>query len=147
MKIIFLKEVPRVGRKYEVKEVAPGYGRHLLASKLAELATKDSLARIEKKMLVDATQKKVHEDLLLKNLEALNGTTITLARKSNAKGHLFASIHKSEILEELKRATRLEMHPDYILLDKPIKELGTREVSVTIGKHHATFRVVVEALK
>lgn len=146
MKIIFLKDVPRIGRKYEVKEVADGYGRHLLSSKCAEIATKDSMARVEKKMLVDAAQKKVHEDLLLKNLEALNGTTVTLSRKSNAKGHLFASIHKAEILEELKRVTRLDMHPDYVVLEKPIKELGMHEVPVTIGKHKASFKVVVEAL-
>lgn len=144
MKIVFLKDVPRVGKKYEVKEVADGYGRHLLLNKTADLATKDSLARIEKKMLTDAVQKKVHEDLLLKNIEALNGVTVTFVRKSSAKGHLFASIHKAEILEELKRATRLDMHPDYVMLEKPIKELGIHKISVIIGKHKVTFNVSVE---
>lgn len=147
MKIVFLKDVPRVGKKYEVKEVADGYGRHLLVNKTAELATKDSLARIEKRMLIDATQKKVHEDLLLKNLEVLSKTTLTLARKSNNKGHLFASIHKGEILDELKRMAHLEMHPDYIVLEKPIKELGTHEIAVVIGKRQGSFRVIVNALE
>lgn len=144
MKIIFLKDVPRIGKKYEVKEVANGYGRHLIASHVAEAATPESVARIEKKMLVDASQKKVHTDLLLKNLADLSGAAITLHGKANEKGHLFASIHKEEILAELNRATHLDMHPDYVILDRPIKALGTYEIPVVIEDKKASFTVVVE---
>ncbi len=145
MKIIFLKDVPRIGRKYEVKEVADGYGRHLVAQKWASVATKEAIASIEKKKATDATLKKVHADLLAKNLTALNGAKITLKGKANEKGHLFASIHKAEILAELKRATNLDMNPDYVILDKPIKEVGTFEIPVNIGKDRAVFTVIVEA--
>jgi len=145
MKILFLKDVPRVGKKYEVKEVADGYGKHLIAKNVAEPATKEAVARIEKKMLTDASQKKVHEELLLKTLESLDGASVTLRGKANEKGHLFASIHKEEILAELKRTTRLDMHPDYVLLDKPLKELGTFSIPINIAHHRAVFTVVVEA--
>ena len=147
MKIILLKDVPRIGRKYEVKEVADGYGRHLIAQKFAEMATKDSLISIENKKSTDATLKKVHADLLIKNLDALNSVTITLYGKANEKGHLFASIHKDEILTELKRVRHLDMNPAYVTLDKPIKELGTYEVPVDIDKHRAVFTVVIEGIK
>lgn len=147
MKIIFLKDIPRVGKKYETKEVADGYGRHLVMQKLAEPATKEVLARIQGKMATDATMKKVHTELLMKNLEALAGTTITLHGKANEKGHLFASIHKDEVLAELKRSAHLDMHPDYVILDRPLKELGTYEIPVVIEKNRVTFTVVVEAIK
>lgn len=147
MKIIFIKEVPRIGKKYEVKEVADGYGRHLVAQKIAEPATNEALVRIQNKMATDATLKKVHTELLMKNLEALSGATITLRGKANEKGHLFASIHKEEVLTELKRVTRLDMHPDYIILDRPLKEIGTYEVPVVIEKNRVTFTVVVDKEK
>ncbi len=147
MKIIFLKDVPRIGRKYEVKEVADGYGRHLVAQKFAFVATKEIVASIEKKKLTDASLKKVHADLLTKNLSALNGLIITLRSKANEKGHLFASIHKEEILAELKRATHLDMNPDYVILDRPLKEVGSFEIPVNINKNRAVFTVVVEAEK
>ncbi|OHA79955.1 MAG: 50S ribosomal protein L9 [Candidatus Yonathbacteria bacterium RIFCSPHIGHO2_01_FULL_44_41] len=146
MKIIFLRDVPRTGKKYEVKEVADGYGRHLVAQKLAEPATKEVLARIQGKMATDATMKKVHTELLMKNLEAISGATITLRGKANEKGHLFASIHKDEVLAELKRSAHLDMHPDYVILDRPLKELGTYEIPVVIEKNRVAFTVVVEAL-
>lgn len=146
MRIIFLKDVPRIGKKYEVKEVADGYGKHLVAQKVAEIATSEVLARVEKKKLTDATMRKVHTDLLMKNLSALEGATITLRGKANEKGHLFASIHKEEVLAELKRATHIDMHPDYVILDRPLKEIGTYEIPVVIEKNRVTFTVVVEGV-
>jgi len=147
MKIIFLKDIPRIGKKYETKEVADGYGRHLVMQKIAEPATTETLARIEKKMATDATLKKVHTDLLMKNLNGISGAKITLRGKANEKGHLFASIHKDEVLAELKQGAHLSMHPDYVILDRPIKEVGIYEVPVVIEKNRVTFTVVVEALK
>jgi len=137
--------VPRIGKKYEVKDVADGYGRHLIASKVAEPATPKTLAHIEQKQRVDATSKQVHKELLSKSLESLDGMTITLYGKANEKGHLFASIHKDAIMAELKRATRIEMNPDYVVFDKPLKELGIYEIPVLIGDNRATFTAVVEA--
>jgi len=147
MKIVFLKDVPRVGKKYEVKDVADGYGRHLVMQRIAEPATKEVLARIQSKMATDATLKKVHTELLMKNLEALSGATITLLGKANEKGHLFASIHKEELLAELKRSAHIDMHPDYIMLDRPLKEIGTYEIPVVIEKNKSTLKVVVGAVK
>lgn len=147
MKIIFTKDVARTGRKYEIKEVANGYGRHLVASGVAEIATPEVVARIERKRATDMTQKKVHADLLLKNLADINGTTLTLHGKANDKGHLFASIHKEEIIAELKRATRLDMDPSFMDLEKPLKELGTHNITINVDGQTATLTVVVEAGK
>lgn len=144
MKIIFTKDVPRTGKKHETKEVADGYGKHLIAQKVAEMATPEAVARLEKKKLTDAALKKVHTDLLMKNLEAIQGATVTLSGKANEQGHLFASIHKDEVLKALKTQAHVEMHPDYVMLDKPLKELGSFEVPVEISGHRATFTVVVE---
>lgn len=146
MKIIFTKDVARTGRRYEIKEVANGYGRHLVASGVAEMASPETVARIERKRSTDMTQKKVHSDLLLKNLADINGTTVTLRGKANEKGHLFASIHKEEIIAELKRSTRLDMDPSFLLLEKPLKETGVHSLTVKVDGSEATLTVIVEAL-
>lgn len=147
MKIIFLKDVPRVGKKYETKEVADGYGRHLIMQKIAEPATKEVVARIQNKMTTDAKTKKVHAELLTKNLEAISGTGITIRGKANEKGSLFASIHKEEVLDELKRSANIDMNPDYVILVRPIKEVGIYEIPVMIEKNRVTFKVTVEGAK
>ena len=147
MKIIFLKDVPRVGKKYDVKDVADGHGRHLIMQKVAGIATKEMVARVEKKKLTDISQKKIHEELLIKTIATIDGTSITFYGKANEKGHLFASIHREEVLAELKRTLRIELHPDYLVLDKPLKEIGEFQVPVVIGKNRAILKVNIEAEK
>lgn len=147
MRIIFTKDVPRVGKKYEIKEVADGYGRHLVAQKIAEVATDEVIARVEQKKITDASQKKVHEELLAKTLASLDGAAITLTGKANEQGHLFASIHKEEVLAELKKSLRVDLHPDYLILDRPLKETGSFEIPIVVGKNRAVLTVIVEAGK
>jgi len=147
MKIIFLKDVPRIAKKYDIKDVADGHGRHLIMQKVAELATKEAITRIETKKLADVSQKKMNEELLKKTLAALDGASLTFFGKANEKGHLFASIHREEVLVELKRALRIELHPDYLVLDKPLKELGEFQIPVVVGKTRAVLTVNVQAEK
>lgn len=146
MKIIFLKDIAKTGRKYEIKDLADGYAKHLIATHAAEQATPATLARIERRRATEMTQKKVHEDLVLKNLEGIANASITLRGKANDRGHLFASIHKDEIIDELKKTTRLDMHPDFIILDKPLKEVGTFEIPIEAAGKTAVLKVTVEAL-
>ena len=48
MKIILLQDVPKVGKKYEVKEVPNGLARNLLIPKrYAELAIPSALKKVE----------------------------------------------------------------------------------------------------
>ena len=103
MKIILLKDVPKVGKKHETKEVPDGYGRNFLLKRgLAEIATASAIKRVEEIKKTAAVEKKIQEDLLMKNLEDLNDITITLKEKANEEGHLFAGIHKEEIISEKK---------------------------------------------
>src|SRR3990167_8294988 len=110
MKIIFLKDVPRIAKKYYVKDVADGHGRHLVMKKVA-----------------DVSQKKMNEELLMKTLATLDGASITFYGKANEKGHLFASIHREEVLAELKRSAHLDMNQAYFTQAPPSKQSATSE--------------------
>ena len=90
-------------------------------------------------------KKKIQEDLLLKNLEDLKGVTIEMSEKANDKGHLFAGIHKEELAPAIKKQTRLEILPEHIEMDKPIKEVGEHEVTVKIQEKSVKFKVIVTA--
>lgn len=146
MKIILLKDVPKVGRKYDVKDVADGYALNmLLPRKLAEVATANGLKKLAAMKANDATDKRVQEELLLKNLETIKNLTLSLHEKANDKGHLFAGITKERLAQEITKATRLHVDSEWIKLDKPLKEAGEHKVVVEAAGKKAEFTVVIKS--
>lgn len=144
MKVIFLKDVPRVGKRHEVKEVNDGYALNfLLPHKMVELATPKALKELETKKREIVVERQVQEELLLRNLEELKGKTITITAKANEKGSLFSAIHKKELLETMLKQHKATLSEESIILDKPIKEVGEFDVPVEVNKKKSSFKVIV----
>ncbi len=143
MKIVLLKDVPKIGRKYDVKDVNDGYAiNFLFPKKLAEPATPKLLAQVEKMKNSIRVGKEIQEDLLKKNLSALKDVTITIKKKTNENGSLFSGIKKEEIIEELRKQ-HVDLSEESIQLEKPIKELGEFEIPVEIKGKKGKFKLLV----
>ncbi len=148
MKIILLKDVQKVGKKYDVKDVAEGFALNSLIPRgLAKVATKDAIEKVEQLKANDLTNKKIQEELLLKNLEVIKNLRIELKEKANEKGHLFAGVTKETVYEELKKASKLNLDLDSVKLDKPIKEVGEHKVTVEAMGKKAEFTINIVAIK
>ncbi len=148
MKIILLKDVQKVGKKYDIKEVAEGFALNSLIPRgLAKVATKDAITKVEQLKANDLTNKKIQEELLLKNLEVIRNLTIELNEKANEKGHLFAGVTKETVFEELKKASKLNLDLDSIKMDRPIKEVGEHKITVEAMGKKAEFTVNIIANK
>jgi len=145
MKVILLHDVPKVGRKYDVTDVSAGYARNFLLPKsLAEFATEGSIKKYGQEKTQLESERKIQEDLLIKNLKDMDGITITVKEKANDQGHLFAGLHKEELVPIIKEQTHLDMAPGHIDLEKPIKETGEHSIKVSVGKEAAVFTLLVE---
>jgi len=148
MKVIFLQDVPKVGKRHEVKVINDGYVMNfLLPRKLAVPATQSAIAELEKRKKNIEIERGVQESLLLKSLEEIKGKTITIKGKANEKGSLFKAIHKKEIIEEMKREHNADIDEEFILLEKPIKEVGEFEIPIEIKHKKSSFKLVVEKVK
>ncbi len=147
MKVILLKDIPKVGRKYDIKNVADGYAVNMLLPRGAvKIATPDAVKQIEKMKSQDLANKQIQNELLLKNLEVIKNLVITVKGKANDKGHLFAGITKEMLAEEILKSSRLTVDPESIKLDKPLKEVGGHTVKLEILDKKAELKVVVEAI-
>src|SRR4051812_19395727 len=148
MKIILLKDVPKVGRKYEAKDVSEGYAVNLLIPRgLALPATPNNVKSINLEKSKIEGERKIHDDLLTKTLNDLDGQTITIGGKVNEKGNLFAGLHKPELLKAIKEQKNLELNDEHIVLDKPIKEAGEHTVELKGAGKTAKLKLVIEAKK
>ena len=145
MKVIFLHDVPRVGRKNQIKEVSGGYAQNFLIPRgLAKIATPRAIQDLDLNMKEVEVEKEVQEKLLFKNLKEIEGESIEIREKANNKGHLFKSISKSEIIEALK-IKNIDLTEDIIVLEKPIKEIGEFEIPVQAGHTTKTLKITIKA--
>ena len=147
MKVIFLKDVPRVGKRYDIKEVNDGYAMNFLIPRgLVELATPKSVAELEKRKKNIEIEREVQTDLLMKNLEEIKGKVLHMKVKADEKGHLFKGIHNKEIVEEMYKQHHANIAPEFIVLPKPIKEVGEHEIQISVSGKKSSFNLVVEKI-
>jgi large subunit ribosomal protein L9 len=147
MKVIFLQDVPKVGKRDDVKEINDGYVMNfLLPRKLAVPATPSAIAELEKRKKNIEIEREVQTDLLQKNLEEIKGKIVVIKGKANPKGNLFKAIHKKEITEEMHNQHHAEIAEEFIVLEKPIKEVGEFEIPIEIKNKKSSFKLVVEKI-
>lgn len=146
MKVILLKDIAKLGKKYDVKEVSSGHALNLLIPQgQAVQATPEAVKQYEAQKSRLEGEKKVHEDLLAKNISDLDGMTLKVTGKANEKGHLFAGLHRDEIAVAIKSQTGLDIDPTFLEIEHPIKEVGEHHISVKGGGKSAKFKLAVEA--
>lgn len=145
MKVIFLKDVPKIGKRHETKNIADGYASNfLIPNGLAIAATPDAVKRIATEKGREDGERKVHEDLLIKNLKEIDGKSVTMTETANEKGHLFAGIHAAEIVPAVFKETQVQIAPEFIVLEKPIKEVGEYTINLKVGDRSAKFKLVIK---
>ncbi len=146
MKVILLKDVQKIGRKHDIKTVADGYAMNMLIPRgLAEVATKDAVVRVEKVKKEEEAQRAIMEDLLMKNLKQVGDAKVTVTGKASAAGHLFAGIHREDLSKMLKEQAHLDILPEFIVLEKPIKEVGEHKVTVKVKDKEVEFALEIKA--
>jgi len=142
MKVILLQDVEKVGKKFEVKEVADGYGRNfLLARNLAKPATPDALEWLE--MQKEIVSQKAEEDLkTMQDLaSSLDDLEVPITVKVGEEGQLFESINAQKITERLKEMGH-EVKKNQVKLEEPIKELGEFPVKIHLD-HNLEAEIMV----
>jgi large subunit ribosomal protein L9 len=146
MKIALLKDIKGLGKKHEIKVVADGFALNsLIPQGLAQVATAQVLARVEVLKKQEEAEKKVQEDLLAKSLKTIHDAVIEVTAGANEKGHLFAGLHAADIAPFVKEQTKVEVAPEFIKIDKAIKEIGEHKIDVKVQGKSATFTLVVKA--
>ena len=146
MKIILLKDVKKVGKRYEIKDVADGHALNMLIpNKLAIPATPGNVNMIEVRKKADLFETAKTEAEIQKALAEIKGISLEMSGKVNDKGHLFAGIHQTEISEALKKQKNVNIAPEHIVLDKPLKEVGEHAVKVKINDREVAFKLTIKA--
>jgi large subunit ribosomal protein L9 len=146
MKVILLKDVEKVGKKFEVKEVKEGYAMNFLfPQNLAKQASKEALIWLETQKEIE--EKKAEEGL--KETEELassmDGRELIFDVKVGDKDQLFESITAQKVTEKLKEEG-MDIKKGQIEMD-PIKDLGEFPVKIKFEHNlEAEIKVIVNKI-
>jgi large subunit ribosomal protein L9 len=144
MKLILKHDVENLGRKGDVVNVTPGYGRnYLIPRKLALEVTSSNLKMIEIER--QALKKKVESErqTFQDLIQRLNEVTLVFSRKAGEKDMIFGSVSAADVKEALDRLG-FDIEKKKIALDEPIRRLGNYTIPVKVfHDDKATLRVEV----
>ena len=148
MKVILLQDVNKVGKKGDLVEASDSYARNvLIRRKLAVEATGQAINDLK---LKKANDEKIAEENLEKAKELkeqLDRSSVVVRAKTGEGDKLFGSISGKEIAEAAKEQLGIELDLRKIVVDKPIKTIGTMSVIVKLHpKVKAELTVKVEKL-
>jgi large subunit ribosomal protein L9 len=146
VKVILLQDVPDLGDRGAIVDVADGYARNYLVPKRkAVKATPGAIAQ------ADAMQKAREETERKLKAEAerlattLVGTRVVVAARAGDEGRLFGSIPDHHVVEAIKKFTGEEVDRKIVTIDAPIREIGLHEV--TLKPHpDVEFKVTLDVI-
>jgi large subunit ribosomal protein L9 len=145
MKVIFLKDVKGQGKKGEVKNVPDGYANNFLIKQgLASLANDSAVKQLEHMNVMEQKQKDKEKENAQKLADKIEAITLAIRTKAGEGGRLFGSITTKHITDELNKTHRIDIDKRKMVLDDPIRTLGTTEIPIKIHPQvKATLKVQV----
>ncbi len=142
MKVIFLQDVKKQGKKGEIKEVKDGYGMNFLVKNgYAVPATSTGVNRLKKEQAEAELQEnlKIKDCKLLK--EKLEKVTIEIPVKTGESDRVFGSVSSKQIVTELKKLG-FDIDKKMVTITDSLTSLGTHEVVLELHKQvRATIKV------
>jgi len=133
MQLLLVDDVAHLGKAGDVVEVKMGYGRNfLLPQGLATFVSGHNLKLLErhKEKVRKLREAKVADLRVL--AEQIQRATVTIEAIANEEGHLYGSVGAPEISRAMK-AANLNVEPDAIRLEGPIKEVALYGVKVHLA--------------
>lgn len=130
MKIILLRDLAKVGKKYQIKEVADSYARQvLLPQKSALPANKENCHWLEQQLTKKQNDDKRWHQQINQLLELVKNQQLKIAGKGTVAGKLFSGIQATQVCQELKRQWQIELPAEALVGFKPLRHFGQHTVN------------------
>lgn len=146
MKVILLKDIKGTGKKGDIINASDGHARNFLfPRKLAKPATDGNVSALSHQQ-ASADKKKAEELAAAKELaKKIESLELKFKTQAGDGGRLFGSITSKEIVAKLKKEHNIDVDKKKLVMDGPIKLLGTEELKVKVYPTvSAKLKVIVE---
>ncbi len=145
MKIILLKDIAKLGKRGEVKEVADGFAINVLIKKGDALqATPSELAKWKAKEDSKKHKQELVTSVFAQLVEALRTDELRIeGKKHDDKGQLFAQIKEADIVDAIFTRTKMSVDPKQIVITSPIKSLAKHTFELKQGDKKEKISLII----
>jgi large subunit ribosomal protein L9 len=145
VKVILTKDVAKLGKSGEMKQVADGYATNFLIPNGVAVPAAGGAYRAWQHDIASREDKRVRERADAEVAATrIASTTLTMGVKVGEGGKLFGSITSKDIADALARRG-IEVDRHKVELDEPLKTLGTYKVAIKVyGGLSPEVTIVVE---
>ena len=135
MKILLTQDVQGLGKVGQVREVHNGYARnYLLPRGIAVAATAAEMKKREIQQSAKAVQEARVSGANRRLAQRISTVQLLFKAKVGEQHRLFGSITATDIAEALEKQVGEPIDRHKLLLDEPIKHLGTYRVAVHLAR-------------
>lgn len=132
MKVIFIKDLKKQGKKGEIKEVKDGYAENfLIKNGYAKVANTEGLRQLERENNLEKKQLSENIKKAKEIKEKLDNITIEFKVRTGIGDKVFGSISAKQIKEELEKK-KFKIDKKQIEIDKPITTLGFHNIKINL---------------
>ncbi len=135
MKVILLKDVPKIGRAGEIKEVSDGYANNFLIKRgLGKVATAEAQAKLASEQTEKSAKKAREQKKFAEQKNELERRTFTIKVKVGDKGQVFSGVHEKEIIQAIFQKTKITLDKSNIATHSHMKQLGEHMIDIKLGQ-------------
>jgi large subunit ribosomal protein L9 len=145
-KVILRQDIANVGKRGDICEVSDGYARNYLFPKQLAIVATDGAVNQAASMrrardVRDAQDRSASEEVARR----LVPKVITIVAKAGPEGRLFGSVTAADVVQAVSEQAGIDLDRRKLLLNDPIKALGTHSVAVRLHTD-VEFPVTVEVV-
>ena len=145
MQVILKGDVEKIGQRGDIVDVSRGYVRNFLVPRnLAEVATPSKMEEARRQMEEAEERDRRMAERAEEIAATLNKSVITIEARTGEDERLFGSVTAANIADAIQRARDVRVDRRRVMLDEPIKSLGTHQVPVQVhGDVQASVKIIV----
>jgi len=140
MQVILLKDVPKFGRRGEVKNVSDAHAMNVLLPRgLVARATPQAIAAEKHRKEHAVETQKAEHDATIARITSADGKRFEITAKADKAGHLYQKIDTEKI------ATAMNVPTSAVRLEQPLKTVGEHPILIVFEKAKAAATVAIIA--
>ena len=134
MQVILLNDVDKLGYKFDVVAVKPGYGRnYLIPQGHALMANSSNIKRLEemKRRVERSESAKLGEYQAM--AKKVTDAKISIGAKAGKEGKIFGSVTNIQIVQALKDQLGLDIERRKVVMPEDVKHIGDYEATINLN--------------